>query len=241
MNNNYNPWYAQQSAYHAPPNQNNTGLGYANQNTQYYNMGNTNGYYTNMYNNFYNPYYVQQQREKEAEELKKKEIERMMFHEKLNGIFRTYKNIEDNGERMSVEEQYNLQQQKYSYMQRLQSMYQSYDQFDTNGFCFDREEYQKPPEEHVDFGEFMANLGVECIKSAEAKAKMERMNLTKAYNRDNYAKMVNGYNNSNNSQNIVDAFSRDFTIDDMEITLPSQMSKQYEEKRRRFLEAIFSK
>ena len=194
-----------------------------------------------MYNNFYNPYYAQQQREKEAEELKKKEIERMMFHEKLNGIFRTYKNIEDNGERMSVEEQYNLQQQKYSYMQRLQSMYQSYDQFDTNGFYFDREEYQKPPEEHVDFGEFIANLGVECIKSAEAKAKMERMNLTKAYNRDNYAKMVNGYNNSNNSQNIVDAFSRDFTIDDMEITLPSQMSKQYEEKRRRFLEAIFSK
>ena len=53
---------------------------------------------------------------------------------------------------------------------------------------------------------------------------MERMNLTKAYNRDNYAKMVNGYNNSNDSQNIVDAFSRDFTIDDMESYVTDESS-----------------
>ena len=77
------------------------------------------------------------------------------------------------------------------------------------------------------------------IKLVEEKARKERMNLTRAYDRNQYANMVNGYNNSDS--NIVDAFSRDFTIDDMEITLPSQMSTQYEEKRKRFLEAISSK
>ena len=235
--NNFNPWYASQNgAYQTPPPpQQIGGIGFTN--SQYNNMNNG-GYYTNMYNNYYNPYYMQQQREKEAEEARKKEIGRMMFQERLADNYYAYKNVERT-ETMTVEEQYELQQKEFYYKQKIQSMYQEYDNFNTDDFYFDGGEFIPQQNEPVDFGEFIAGLGVRCVQIQEEKARKERMNLTRAYDRNQYASMVNGYNNSDS--NIVDAFSRDFTIDDMEITLPSQMSTQYEEKRKRFLEAIFSK
>lgn len=251
MTNNYNPWNA--SNYNAfqvnetPPTIGGIGIGFTNDNYMnppynYYNQQQGQGYYNSLYNQCYNPYVAQQQYEEQQKLYREKQIEKIRFYNELDKMFYSYEGVEF--KKQSPEEQLKEAEEYYQYLSEMNRIKQEHSGFSMEGFVLiewdpqPTQQIQEPQEEeHVDFGEWMDSLGYEYAQILMRRAKEQRNDLKQAYDSNQYRQLLNMHNNS---QNVIDAFTRDFTIDDMEITLPDRFNKEYQERRKRFLDAIIN-
>lgn len=253
MNNNYNPWnvpnYGTFQNNNQPQTIGGVGIGFTNGYNNYmnppqqaygmYNYYNQQGNYNSLYNQNYNPYLAQQQYEEQQRQYRKKQVEQINFYNKLNKMFYSYEGVEF--EPQEPEEQMKEAEEYYQYLVDMNRIRQEHCGFSMEGFRlikWDNREDQiqvQQQEEHVDFGEWMDNLGYEYAQILMKRAIEQNRDLKRAYDSDKYQQLLNMHNNSDN---IIDAFTRDFTIDDMEITLPDRFNESYQERKRRFLEAI---
>lgn len=249
--NNYNPWDVSNygtSQYQYPPTIGNC-VGFTNSQTGYYQQP-VNNYYDPYgqpnynyygYNSYYNPYEYQRQREEQERAYREAQINRMKFYADLDRSFYAYRGIKY--EVQDPEEKMRNIEAQYQYVQDVHAQMNQHSMFSLEGFHYIQWDpqpdpnYQPPEEEHVDVQEWFDNINYMLSEIMLNKAKEQSRNLQNAYNSDNYNRLLNSHNNTDS---VMDALSRDFTIDDMEIKLPDKFSEEYNNRRKRFMEALFS-
>ncbi|MDD3122045.1 MAG: hypothetical protein PHC62_00850 [Candidatus Izemoplasmatales bacterium] len=236
--NNYNPWYAQNYVYqqNSPPTIGGC-VGYTNsQPQQQYNYYNQQGNIA-LYNQYYNPYEAQRQREQQEAQFRQQQINRLNFHNDMNKVFYGYEGVEFQHE--DAAQQLKKTEEYYSYLQQMQSIKEEHNGFSLDGFQIIQWEpevtpVEQQPDEPVDFMEWMDDLGYNYAQVLMKKARTQNNDLRKAYDSNSYNRLLNLHNNDS----VIDALTSDFTIDDMEVRLPDQFNQEYQERKRRFLEAI---
>lgn len=239
----YNPWDVQNQSTSQVQQPARIGdcIGFTNspENQNYYDpYSNYRDYYgNNMYNSYYNPY--ENRRRLEEEEKRKREmaLNQIRFQDQLDRSYYTY--LGQSFERNTPEERLQQAQDEYLFIQEYARMKETHSQFQfQSNFRIIGEEEDQPiqqqSEQHVDVKEWIDNMGYEYAKILQREAIEKSRNLNNAYNSENYNMMLQNFN----TNSTIDALTRDFTIDDMEITLPAKFSSEYQERRRRFMEAL---
>ena len=249
--NSYNPWdvsnYGTSQYQYSPTigecvNYNNYQQGYYPQYSgNYYDpYGQPNyGYYG--YNQTFNPYEYQRQIEEQERIYRQNQINKMKLYSDLDRSFYAYKGIEY--EQINPEDRMKEIEDQYQYIRDVQTQKNEHSMFVLEGYRYTEWEpqpdpnYQPPEEEHVDVDEWFDNMNFMLSEIMIRKAREYNRNLQNAYNSDSYNHLLNSHNNTNS---VIDALSSDFTIDDMEIKLPAKFSDEYNKRRKRFMEALFT-
>lgn len=244
-NRNYNPWDApyQSASQIQQPARIGDCIGFTNSsnNINYYDpYSNYRDYYGyNMYNSYFNPYEIQRRREEEERQRRQAEINQMRLQDQLERSYYTYLGIEVHKD--SPEERLAQAEREYQFIKDYHQLMQDHQQFQfQSDFRFigdEPEEYVQAnpqPEEHVDVREWIDNMGYEYAQILRKEILEKSKDLTNGYNSDNYNRMLQNFN----TNSAIDALSRDFTIDDMEISLPDKFNKEYQERRKRFMDAL---
>lgn len=244
-NKNYNPWDVsnQSTSQIQQPSRIGDCIGFTNSanNTNYYDpYKNYRDYYGyNTYNSYFNPYEIQRRREEEERLRRQTEINQMRFQDQLERSYYTYLGIEF--QKDSPEERLSQVEREYQFVREYSQMMQEHQQFQfQNDFRFIGYDTDEPvrvdpqPDEHVDVHEWINNMGYEYAQILRREVLEKSKDLTNGYNSENYNRLLQNFN----TNSAIDALSRDFTIDDMEISLPDKFNKEYQERRKRFMEAL---
>lgn len=247
MNNNgyYNPWDVpnQSTSQIQQPARIGDCIGFTNSpnNRNYYDpYSNYRDYYGySTYNSYYNPYEIQRRREEEEKRQREFTLNQMRFQDQLDRSYYAYMGIEF--ERETPEERMKQIEQEYQFIRQYAQMKQDHAMFEFQSdfhIIGDEPEFKDEvvqPNDHVNVMEWINNMGYEYAQILQREVIEKSRNLNNAYNSDNYNKMLQNFH----TNSTIDALTRDFTIDDMEINLPDKFNQEYRDRRRRFMEALF--
>lgn len=187
----------------------------------------------------YDPYEIRRRREEEERRQRESTLNQIRFQDQLDRSYYAYLGVKF--QRDTPEERIAQAEQEYQFIREFAQMKQEHEQFQFQSDFhivgdYPEETVYQPPKEHVDVQEWINNMGYEyaCILQKEAIARSR--NLNDAYSSENYQRMLQNFN----TNSTIDALTRDFTIDDMEIKLPDKLSREYQERRRKFMEALLT-
>lgn len=249
-------YYVQQSQYmYNQPQPNPIGNVIGIGNNGYNNMG---GYYSNNYNNFYNPYLaMQQQKIQEAQmrEMQKqqsgiyKRISRSVNRALGNDIDEDYLNKRyDYNTSYNNPNQLTEDQMEDIKMNQLIDLYynpQSYCNYENLRFIemsnriHDRNKQQFPDD--TSLYDFMENSYKLYGAILDEQLRHSQRNLSKLYNSKQYNELIQLHSNGTGYFNTVfnnGMMNNNSNIDDMEIRMPSKMQDMYKQRRQAFLDSI---
>lgn len=214
----------------------NNGIGYNNMGGYYNPYGNT---------QYYNPYLIHKQRqEMEAQRKKEQQAQSNIWKtlsRNVNSVTHSVENIEEHIKKYDIveyeqSEEY-LEERKYFKLASLsvKSQYQT----NSTSIMYVNNEIQKVKSRFPDdmgMCEFFENFGEIYLEEKIRQQKEKRKDLSGLYNKNHYNQLVNMHSNSNNQYNRV--FNNNVNIDDMEIHLPTSLSNEYHERKRKFIESL---
>lgn len=214
------------------------------------NQGYNGGYYNNLYNGYYNPYLIQKQ-----EELRKAQ-ERAFFDQQAsiwkkvskacNNYFGTHQDDMDNHLKQYdyVEpEQQNPELQITMKLMQLEMNGSTVNPMMLNFVANNNRIYDQAKERFPDsmgLMEFLENAGTLYNEAIREAHKEKMRDTSKLYNSSEFNSLLSLHNNGNKF-NGFGGFNKDITIEDMEITLPTKLQTEYQERRQKFLNAILNK
>ena len=94
--------------------------------------------------------------------------------------------------------------------------------------------------DNMSLDEYFDNAGMLYYEAVTEEYRKQMKDTTRLYNSDEYNRLLSLHNNGNKFNGFGN-FNKDITIDDMEITLPTKLQTEYQERRQKFLNAILNK
>ena len=214
------------------------------------NQGYNGGYYNNLYNGYYNPYLLQKQ-----EELRKAQ-ERDFYNQQANiwkmvsrgcnNYFGTHQDDMDEHLRRYdyVEpEQQNPELQVTLKLMQLEVTGSYVNPMMMNFVANNNRIYDQAKQAFPDsmgLMEFLENAGTLYNEAISAEHKEKMKDTSKLYKSSEFNNLLS-LHNSGNRFNGFGSLNKEITIEDMEITLPTKLQTEYQERRQKFLNAILNK
>lgn len=218
-----------------------------------YNQGYMGGYYSpnsNTGGGYYNPYLMHQQQKKYEEELKEDQKRSANIWKKIsrnvNSVVGSINDIDEHVKKYDPVESNSYYQdvQEYNKLLNLNSIGPQ-PEFNTSRIQIINSNIEKRKEEFPDdmsLTEYFEKAGSLVLEARLAQSKKNQKNISKLYDGDQYSQLVKMHSGNNNYFNTVFSNrhnSKDISIDDMEVKLPDNISNEYYERKRKFLESIF--
>lgn len=250
--------------YEYQPNIGNLGVtgGYGEINSGYYNYNNTGGYY--------NPYLAQKKREREIEEARQSQKYQSNIMKKLSRNSQNILGVYDENEFEEHAKQYdpvwssmtNEQYIEYTELENLarvhelskrqesgeidnyNTMYQN-QKIDRINMEIDKNKDKFGINDDMSMMEFFDVAGNILLEQKIEETRRGRRDMSELYNKDNYGKLIdlhsgkyNYFNSIGNGNNL--GRLKHHNIDDMEVTLPSNMSEQYAKRKAEFINQLLN-
>lgn len=206
------------------------------------------GYYNSIYNGYYNPYLAQ--RQQELYEAQQKELQMQQ-----SNIWKMLSRGVNKALGKEVDDQYLSMYDPVTYDTKEQKIYEQFNHFE----YLDRINSQGTPirtpasimvennikryelakerfPDDTSLYDFLANAGELYAEMLMDKAKHEQRQLNRLYNQNDYQQLVNLHNKTGSYYNQL--MNNNPSIDDMEITLPSHLSTEYQRRKQAFINSI---
>ena len=214
-------------------------------------IGYNGGYYTNNYNT-YNPYLIRQQQEAYQKQLQEQQQQQYNINCLLHRMANSYygedyvePSVQDYSEYYYYAQKELQEVSEYEHLAMLTMNLQAIEQQqqqqkrDSIRYPITIQEQEAHNKDSIyDFLNSAGELYVKALENEYKEKDKERYNLQNLYNHNSYNQLVNMHNNSANRFN---AYSKDFSIDDMEISLPKKFDTEYQRRKQQFLDQILSK
>lgn len=209
------------------------------------------GYYTNNYNS-YNPYLIRQQQEEYQKQLQEQQKNQYnincMLHRMANNFYHedyVEPSVQDQSEYYYYAQKKLQDVAEYEHLAylttHLQEVVDQQTQQKINGTVFKMTTQEQQMHKKDSLYDFLNSAGELYVKALEREANVNNKdlhNLQNLYNHDSYSKLVNMHNASSNAYN---SYNKNFSIDDMEITLPEKFNTEYQQRKQAFLNSILNK
>lgn len=200
------------------------------------------GYYNGIYNNYYNPYLAAKQEELRKAQEKEQRRQQSSIMKKLSRMAHKVDNSEISEERLNELYDYkpidemSKADREWLEMQRLAAQ----EPIEFNGY---RKAYydvyqknNKVVNPDMNLEEFLQNGFDILMGILERDQEEKQKDLSKIYDKENYSRMINGNQYSNN------LFKKEVSIDDMSVFphLSTKAKEEYAERKARFMAAIMN-
>lgn len=223
-----------------------SGYGYNNNN-----QGIMGGYYNPYNQGYYNPYLIHKQQQ--ALEAQKREQQRQQadiwkkLSRNVNAVTNTIDDIEKHVKKYdptdTQSEDY-LEMIKYNKLMNLRQV-NNENSMNLNIQKINNqiEETKKKYPDDMSLMDFFDKAGEMILEIRLEDMRNKQRDVSQLYDRDGYQSLIKSHSGNTNYFNSVfgDRQRREVNIDDLEVNLPNSISNEFYEKKRAFLESIFSK
>lgn len=207
------------------------------------------GYYTG-YNSYYNPYLLQQQKErqealKRQQDIQNSEITKMMYRNIYNASGKHQDDMEEHlrqydpeylrEQKMQKEHAADIKTARLLAAQPVETMCTYQQAVYLNNLNKERERIMQKFPSDMGLCDFFEAYGEEEARMRDEEAKRKRRDMSKSYNSNLFGQMVGQSNPYFNKQYATSSVEN---IDDLSIPRPESLSSEIQQRKMQFLEMI---